>query len=500
MRLDIDDNNLHNLLQEKKDHIGGSWINEIVNIGGGLSFIVTLYSAYISSLWVKFGLYAIASLVIGLGCFQLWKKTGKRSYNYEKLYDDIKNLSTSDTQYSLVAIMNDFEGDFANRVLLQFFQGKWQTYMFLSYRTALENDENNVISRVAASLKIERSCLSVKFLTEELCQPKYSPDRDAMVMYHNRYYQVSINGFSDILKQPEFTLDGVKYKWMTLDEMLEDSQIKKNNLDVLSVFERYIFNIQTKKMPADKTFAIPENVFIRLNRVCNLSCQFCLAEKMSPGLSTDQIKTILGILKSHGIKKAKLTGGEPTLRPDFFEIIEYSIRLGLSTIVYSNLYIAEDIVNRLAAYPVSVSTSIHGDANFHDGVTKKGAYKKTYANILKLTLAHVPVTLHMVLMNKNFNLAETVIKDAINAGVEKVVFQTLIPREKGAEFFANDENKTDIQDKLELLYPLKAKYESKIQIKFSNLYEKGCYVIETDGAVYLEKEDSAQDIFIRGLL
>lgn len=500
MRLDIDDNNLHNLLQEKKDHIGGSWINEIVNIGGGLSFVVTLYSSNISSHWIKFILYAVACLVIGLGCFQLWKKTGKRSYNYEKLYSDIKKLNTSDTQYSLVAIMNDFEGDFANKVLMQFLQGRWQTYMFLSYRTALENDENNVIARVAASLKIERSCLSVKFLTEEPCQPKYSPDRDAIVMYHNRYYQVSINGFSDILKQPEFTLDGIKYKWMTLDEMLENSQIKKNNLDVLSVFERYIFNTPIKKTPVDKKFAIPENIFIRLNRVCNLSCQFCLAEKMSPGLSTNQLKAILEILKSHGVKKAKLTGGEPTLRPDFFEIVEHSLRLGLNTVVYSNLYIAEEIIDKLVTYSVSVSTSIHGDENFHDAVTKKGAYKKTYANILKLTLAHVPVTLHMVLMNKNFNLAETVIKEAINAGVEKVVFQTLIPREKGAELFANAENKKDIQEKLELLYPLKEKYEAKIQIKFSNLYEKGCYVIETDGAIYLEKENSAQDIFVRGLL
>ena len=54
--------------------------------------------------------------------------------------------------------------------------------MFLSYRSAPENDENNVISRVAASLKIERRHLKVKYLTEIPNQPKYSPDRKSIRM------------------------------------------------------------------------------------------------------------------------------------------------------------------------------------------------------------------------------------------------------------------------------------------------------------------------------
>lgn len=106
--------------------------------------------------------------------------------------------------------------------------------MFLSYRSAPENDENNVISRVAASLKIERSHLKAKLLTEVLYQPKYSPDRKLLRTYHNRYYQVFKSDFSDILKQPEFTLDGTKYKWMTLEEMWEDNQIKAVLREVMS--------------------------------------------------------------------------------------------------------------------------------------------------------------------------------------------------------------------------------------------------------------------------
>jgi hypothetical protein len=93
-----------------------------------------------------------------------------------------------------------------------------------------------------------------------------------------------------------------------------------------------------------------------------------------------------------------------------------------------------------------------------------------------------------------------VIEDAIRAGVEKVTFQTLIPREKGAELFEKGENIREIREKLKLLYPLREKYRSKIKISFSDLYEKDCYVLETDGAIYLEKGNSGQDKFIRGLV
>lgn len=501
MRLDIDDKSLHDMLQEKKNYIGGSWIDGIVNIGGGVSLIITIYSAKISLFWIEFFLYALAVCLIALGGVHFWKSIGKRSYNYEKLYDDIKKLSIAESKYSLVAILNEFEGDYANKVLLQYFQGGWKTYMFLSYRSAPENDEGNVISRVAASLKVRRSQLKIKFLTEVPYQPKYSPDHKLVRMYHNKYYKVSINGFSEILRQSEFTLDGIKYKWMTLGEMWKDNQIKTNNADVLRVFEKYIFNTKSQPIDEDVSPSFPKSIYIRLNRLCNLSCSFCLVGKKSVGLSASQLKTILENLKSHGVKRAKLTGGEPTLHPDFFEVLKYGIDLGLEIAVYSNLY-TEGIANKLTEYPISVSTSIHGDEKFHDEITQKGAYRKTYENILKLTSAHIPVTIHMVIMSKNFSLAETVIEDAIRVGVEKITFQTLIPREKGAGFFCGSESESirDIREKLKLLYPLKEKYKSKIRISYSDLYEKDCYVVETDGAIYLEKANSSQDTFMRGLI
>ena len=115
---------------------------------------------------------------------------------------------------------------------------------------------------------------------------------------------------------------------------------------------------------------LPDSLYIRLNRICNLSCPFCLASGGLEGLTTEEIKKVLLILKSSGVKKVKLTGGEPSLRTDLFEIIDFCIELGLSASVYSNLYVSSNVVDRLLNYPISISTSIHGTEFYHDSVTK----------------------------------------------------------------------------------------------------------------------------------
>ena len=467
-----------------------------MDIVGGISFFITIGSANFCR-GITILLYIVAVIITVMGIRQLYMGC-KSKYNYEVLYKDIKKLSTSENQYSLVAILNEFEGDSANKVLLQYYVGGWQTYMFLSFLSAPKDDENNVITRVAADLKVKRSQLEIRFLTEIPYQPKYSPDHQLVRMYHNKYYQVTIKDFPNTLKRTEFTLDGVQYKWMTLQEMRHNDNIMTNNADVVSVFEKYIFN--AKKTAESIELIIPKSIYIRLNQICNLSCQFCLADKKSSGLSLNQLKIVLNALKMYDVKTVKLTGGEPTLYHDFFEIIKYSLDLGFNVVVYSNLYVSKDMIRELVKYPISIVTSIHGDEKFHDSITQKGAYRKTYKNILKLTSENIPVTLHMVLMNKNFELAESVIEEAIRAGVTGVTFQTLIPRGKGANLFEKGESIVDIREKLTLLYPLKNKYESSIQIKFSDLYTKACYVVETDGAIYLEKDNSSADKLIRGLI
>jgi cyclic pyranopterin phosphate synthase len=68
---------------------------------------------------------------------------------------------------------------------------------------------------------------------------------------------------------------------------------------------------------------------LSLTDVCNFRCQYCLpngycgsGESRENFLSLNEIKQLLNGLSLLGLKKVRLTGGEPTLRKDFLEIVK----------------------------------------------------------------------------------------------------------------------------------------------------------------------------------
>lgn len=65
---------------------------------------------------------------------------------------------------------------------------------------------------------------------------------------------------------------------------------------------------------------------LSITEVCNYSCNYCLPDgyqcdsKTQP-LTVDEIKNLIAVLAKKGIKKVRITGGEPSLRKDLSDII-----------------------------------------------------------------------------------------------------------------------------------------------------------------------------------
>ena len=63
---------------------------------------------------------------------------------------------------------------------------------------------------------------------------------------------------------------------------------------------------------------------VSLTQRCNLACVFCHMEGQLPGteeLTPAEIETVVRAGARHGIRRVKLTGGEPTLRTDLLDIV-----------------------------------------------------------------------------------------------------------------------------------------------------------------------------------
>ena len=77
-----------------------------------------------------------------------------------------------------------------------------------------------------------------------------------------------------------------------------------------------------------------------LTRKCNLNCEQCHRDTgLPPGhgeLETDQAKAVLDDLAAFGVPIVEFCGGEPMLRHDLFELLQYANQLGLKTILSTN--------------------------------------------------------------------------------------------------------------------------------------------------------------------
>ena len=119
---------------------------------------------------------------------------------------------------------------------------------------------------------------------------------------------------------------------------------------------------------------------LHLTNQCNMCCPHCYVRSQTAyanELSTDEVKNLCCHFRETGGTDVSLTGGEPTLRTDFFEIVEFISRLGMKVSVYTNgLNWTEEKIRRLASNSLEgVQISIDGyDEQTNSTIRNKGSF------------------------------------------------------------------------------------------------------------------------------
>ena len=117
-----------------------------------------------------------------------------------------------------------------------------------------------------------------------------------------------------------------------------------------------------------------------LTYACNLECVHCLSSsgRRDPReLTTAEAKAVLDELHALQVFYINVGGGEPTIRRDFFELLDYSIGLGIGVKFSTNgAFIDAGKANRLAAMDyLDIQISLDGtDAATNDAVRGVGSY------------------------------------------------------------------------------------------------------------------------------
>jgi len=140
----------------------------------------------------------------------------------------------------------------------------------------------------------------------------------------------------------------------------------------------------------------PNEIIVELNTKCNLRCRACFAsKKASPAaLSQKKIKQVLDACRRLGIMNIRLTGGEPLLRPDLPQILEYAKENKFYVTLNTNATVLpEGTLRALRRHVDNVLISLQGhDTASEERLTAGGRlFAKKQAHIRRIAAAGVPV-------------------------------------------------------------------------------------------------------------
>jgi heme d1 biosynthesis radical SAM protein NirJ len=149
-------------------------------------------------------------------------------------------------------------------------------------------------------------------------------------------------------------------------------------------------------------------VIWNLIRRCNLTCKHCYAtsaDKDFPGeLSTDQVYTVMDDLKAYGVPVLILSGGEPLMRPDIFEISRRAKAMGFYVGLSSNgTLISEDNIEQIRDVGYDyVGVSLDGMRETHDRFRRRvGAFDEALHGIRLCREVGIKIGLRFTLTQDN---------------------------------------------------------------------------------------------------
>src|SRR3989339_1487404 len=158
---------------------------------------------------------------------------------------------------------------------------------------------------------------------------------------------------------------------------------------------------------------------------CPMQCRYCDIWKLKiEELNTDAILKIINEMAQAGVKKISFSGGEPLLREDICEIINYTKAKGMSAEINSTGFLFADKAEKLKSLDL-IKLSIDGPKEIHDVVRgRKGAFNLTLEAVQAAKKQGIPFRFCVTLSGYNIQHVDFLLQ--LTRDFEgKIVFQPL---------------------------------------------------------------------------
>ena len=208
-----------------------------------------------------------------------------------------------------------------------------------------------------------------------------------------------------------------------------------------------------------------------ITRNCNLSCVHCRASAtMGPyegELDTQAGFRLLDQIKEVGDPIIILTGGEPLLRPDIFDIASYGTDLGLRMVMAPNgTLITEETAAKMVESGIKrISISLDGATRkVHDrfrGV--EGAFKGALKGVELAKKAGIEFQINTTITKSNLDQIPAIQELAVELGAVAHHIFLLVPTGRGKYIVDKEINALEYEDTLNWFYDQREK--TPLQLK-----------------------------------
>lgn len=160
-----------------------------------------------------------------------------------------------------------------------------------------------------------------------------------------------------------------------------------------------------------KKYRLPLDGKFDLTYRCNNNCRHCWlwlhpdAEEKQQELSTNEIYQIVASARQYGTQAWQISGGEPMLRPDFYEIFDYITRKSVHYSLNTNGTLITPEIAQLMKRKGRKMIALYGaTATVHDHVTRSpGSFEATMRGINYLKEAGAFFSIQVIPMRDNFH-------------------------------------------------------------------------------------------------
>ena len=209
---------------------------------------------------------------------------------------------------------------------------------------------------------------------------------------------------------------------------ISDEDAKEDIQTVLSNLKK--LKIDLNKIPLEIKYRLyqPRNVHFDITSRCNSNCIYCISSDLMKNQKELSIKDIVGTIKQLndlGMWILTLSGGEPLLRDDIFDILDYTKKQGILVNILTNgLVIDDSISKKLEKYKLLTKIQVSLDSynpehhEKHRGV--KGCFKETMQGINSLLKYDINPIISCVVTKINVGDIEKTIDFLNTIGIKRV--------------------------------------------------------------------------------